>query len=45
MLAALWYILKVLGVLCLVILAAGVILILIACIVNVMKELIKKNKN
>lgn len=45
MLAALWYILKVLGVLFLVILAAGLIMILIACIVNVMKELNKKNKN
>lgn len=44
MLATLWYILKVLGVLFLVILAAGVIMILIACIVNVMKELIKKNR-
>ena len=44
MLATLWYILKVLGVLFLVIMAAGAIMILIACIVNVMKELIKKNR-
>lgn len=44
MLAALWYLLKVLGVLILVIMAVGVVLILMACIVNVMKELIKKNR-